>query len=57
MVELTAVTVISRLVVVTGGNITVVAEPSLFSDGTVTVVPSLNLSVAPVIRSSVFGRS
>ena len=44
-IELTEVTVTKRLVVVLVGKVTVVAEPSLLRVGTLTVVPSLNVSV------------
>ena len=44
----TEVTVNRRLVVVLAGKVTVVAEPSLFRDGTFTVLPSLKVNVPPV---------
>ena len=44
----TDVTVNRMLVVVLAGKVIVVAEPSLFRDGTFTVLPSLKVSVPPV---------
>ena len=45
---LTEVTVNNKLVVVFAGKVTAVAEPSLFRVGTLTVLPSLKVSVPPV---------
>ena len=57
MLALTEVTVNSRLVVVLAGNVIVVAVPSLFRDGTGTVLPSLKVRVPPVTWSLRLGRS
>jgi len=54
---LTAVTVKVALVAVRGVNVTIFAAPLLLSDVTLTVVPSLNVSVPAVTLSDKFGRS
>jgi hypothetical protein len=57
VVALTDVTVSLRLVVSRGVKATVVALPSSASAGTATDVPSEKVSVPPVMRSLVLGRS
>jgi hypothetical protein len=57
VVVLTAVTVKVTLVTLRAVKVTVIAAPLLLSDVTLTVVPSLNVSVPPVTLSLAFGRS
>ena len=54
---LTEVTVKVTLVTLRDVKVTVCAAPLLLSDVTLTVVPSLNVSVPPVTLSLEFGRS